>query len=151
MFNEIIVAFDGSDHSESALLVACDLAAKYQASLHVIHVPELHKPTAGVAGTPVSVLSQENALHQAGDVIIKRAETLAKETGQPLSSTLLLTGPTAQAMLEVAHTKGADLIVSGRRGLSNLKGMLIGSVSQQLASDAHCAVLTVKAGNVRQQ
>ncbi len=151
MFNEIIVAFDGSDYSESALLVACDLAAKYKANLHVVHVPELYQPTAGIAGTAVGVLSQEDALQQAGEVTIKRAETLAKEAGQSLSSTLLLAGPTAQAILEVAHTKGADLIVSGRRGLSNLKGMLIGSVSQQLASDADCAVLTVKVGNVGQQ
>lgn len=145
MFKEIMVAFDGSDHSEAALQTACNLAAKYRANLQVVHAPQLHKPTIGVSGTAVSVLAQQDALQQTGDVILKRAEKLAKEAGQNLSSTKLLAGPTAQAILEAADTMNSDLIVCGRRGLGNLKAMFLGSVSQQLASEAECAVLTVKA------
>lgn len=80
MFKEIMVAFDGSDHSEAALQTACDLAAKYQANLQVVHAPQLYKPTIGVSGTAVSVLAQQDALQQTGDVILKRAEKLAKRS-----------------------------------------------------------------------
>lgn len=145
MFKEIIAAFDGSDQSEAALLAACDLAAKYQANLHVVHVPQVDQPTAGVTGAAEGELSQEDALKQSGDVIIQRAETIAKEADQNLSSTKLLAGPTAQAILDFAQQQNADLIVSGRRGTGHLKGLLTGSVSRQLASDAACAILTVKA------
>lgn len=144
MFKEIVVAFDGSKDAEAALLVACDLAAKYQAHLHVIHVPDVHQPSAGVIGTAAAILPEDELLKQSGEVIIKRAETLAEEANQSLSSAQLVSGSTAQAIREFAHDKDADLIVSGRRGAGGLKGMLTGSVSQELASGSNCAVLTVK-------
>jgi len=75
---------------------------------------------------------------------MKRAVELAKGTGQVFSSTDILRGPPADAILNSAIDKGADLIVLGRRGFGKLKGMLMGSVSQKLASSANCAVLTVK-------
>ena len=38
MFNKILVVADGTDHSEKAVKLAGDLAAKYDADLTVVHV-----------------------------------------------------------------------------------------------------------------
>ena len=144
MFKVIVVAFDGSDHSEAAILTACDLANKYSAKLHVVHVPELHDQAIAVGASAVLIPVDQDALQKSGGSMIKRAEQLAKGVGHSFSSTDILSGPPGDAILTSAKEKGADLIVSGRRGHGQLKGILMGSVSQKIASGAECAVLTVK-------
>jgi nucleotide-binding universal stress UspA family protein len=53
-------------------------------------------------------------------------------------------GDFANCILEVAKKVDADIIVMGRRGLSNLKGFVTGSVSHKVSQRAECSVLTVK-------
>ena len=71
------------------------------------------------------------------------AEALAAECGQEKVTTHLLRGDPADQMIDCAAMVGADLIVTGRRGLGNLAGMLLGSTSQRISHHAQCAVLTV--------
>jgi nucleotide-binding universal stress UspA family protein len=56
----------------------------------------------------------------------------------------ILTGDYANSILEVANKADADIIVMGRRGLSNLRGFVTGSVSHKVSQRAECSVLTVK-------
>jgi len=49
------------------------------------------------------------------------------------------------AILEVAQTHHADLIVMGTRGLTGLRHALLGSVAERTVRLAPCPVLTVKA------
>jgi nucleotide-binding universal stress UspA family protein len=144
MFKEIVVAFDGSDHAESAILTACDMADRYSAKLHVVHVPEVHDQAIAMGASAVVLPVDEDTLQESGQTIIKRAEQLAKGAGHIFSSTDILSGAPGDAILISAKERGADLIVSGRRGHGQLKGILMGSVSQKIASGADCAVLTVK-------
>jgi nucleotide-binding universal stress UspA family protein len=144
MFKEIVVAFDGSDHAETAILTACDMAERYSAKLHVVHVPDVHERAITVGSAAVVFPVDEDALQESGETMIKRAEQIAKDAGRTFSSTDILSGAPGDAILASAKEKGADLIVSGRRGHSQLKGILMGSVSQKLSSGANCAVLTVK-------
>ena len=144
MFKDIVVAFDGSHHAETAVLTACDMAARYSAKLHVVHVPEVHDQAIAMGASAVVVSVPEDALKESGETMIKRAEQLAKDAGHAFSSTDILSGAPGDAILANAKEKGADLIVSGRRGHVQLKGILMGSVSQRIASSADCAVLTVK-------
>jgi nucleotide-binding universal stress UspA family protein len=144
MFKEIVVAFDGSDHAEAAVLTACNMANRYSAKLHVVYVPEIHVQAIAVGASAVVLPVDEDALQESGLSMIKRAEQLAKDAGNTFSSTDILSGAPGDAILASADEKGADLIISGRRGHGQLKGILMGSVSQKIASRANCAVLTVK-------
>ena len=144
MFNEIVVAFDGSEHSELAVRAACSLAEKYDANLHIVHAPEVYDQAVAMGASAVVLPVSEESLQESGESMISRAVALAEEAGRPAVSTEILAAPAADAIISFAEKKNAELIVSGRRGLGNLKGMILGSVSQQLASSAECAVLTVK-------
>lgn len=144
MFNEIIVAFDGSEHSELAVKAACSVAGKYDAKLHIVHVPEVYDQAVAMGSSAVMIPVREETLQESGKSMIARAVELAEGAGRPPVSTEVLAAPAAEAILSFAKEKNADLIVSGRRGLGNLQGLIMGSVSQQLASSADCAVLTVK-------
>ena len=56
----------------------------------------------------------------------------------------LLEGPAAEAILSVAQTREADLIVIGSRGLGSLQGLLFGSVGSKVAHYATCPVMLVR-------
>ena len=144
MFNEIVVAFDGSNHAETAVTVACDVAEKYDAKLHIVHVPELYDQAVAMGASAVVIPVKEEALQESGQSMIERAKEIADKAGQTPVSTEILAAPAGEAIISFAERKNADLIVSGRRGLGNLTGLLLGSVSQQLTASAECAVLTVK-------
>ena len=53
-------------------------------------------------------------------------------------------GDPVERILEAQKREQADLIVLGSRGLGNMKGLLLGSVSHKVAHLAECACLTVK-------
>jgi nucleotide-binding universal stress UspA family protein len=63
---------------------------------------------------------------------------VAKVTG------LVEDGDPAHRIVEVAQREGVDLIVMGRRGLGDLKGLLLGSVTHKVAQATTCACLTVE-------
>ncbi len=53
-------------------------------------------------------------------------------------------GDAARQILECAKRQNADLIIVGSRGLSDLKGLLMGSVSHKVSELAKCTCITVK-------
>lgn len=75
--------------------------------------------------------------------VLNDAETVARERGaEPLDS-LLLEGDAAEQILRGAKDRGVDAIVLGSRGLGNLKGALVGSVSNKVCKQADCTCITV--------
>lgn len=79
-----------------------------------------------------------------GEQIIDNASKSAHKAGVTNVTAEILTGDYANSILEVAKKTDADVIVMGRRGLSNLKGFVTGSVSHKVSQRAECSVLTVK-------
>ncbi len=57
---------------------------------------------------------------------------------------MLREGNPAEAILKAAKQVDADLIVLGTRGLSDLKGLLLGSVSHKVIQLSPCSCLVVK-------
>ena len=53
-------------------------------------------------------------------------------------------GDPARCILDCATRDNADLVVLGSRGLSDLKGLLLGSVSHKVSQLAECTCMTVK-------
>ena len=70
MFETIVVGVDGSEASDKAIRIACDLAQKYGAELHMVHSPQPETAvyaTAAVAGFPaVAEMPTQDELDKAG-------------------------------------------------------------------------------------
>jgi nucleotide-binding universal stress UspA family protein len=90
-------------------------------------------------------------MEKAGGILLRDAARLARVAlGQAATGprtklqTVLAHGPLAQTITRQARRLKADLILMGSRGLSDIQGFLLGSISRQVASIAPCSVLVVK-------
>ncbi len=94
--------------------------------------------------TFISVPAPYAALVSFAETIIDEAEAIAKRSGVKKIERVPMAGDPADRVLEQAKASKADLIVMGTRGLSNLGGLLMGSVSHKVIQLAPCACMTVK-------
>jgi nucleotide-binding universal stress UspA family protein len=79
-----------------------------------------------------------------GERIVERARQIAAERGASEVRTLVEGGDPAEQILACAAREKADLIVLGSRGCSDLKGLLMGSVSHKVCQLAACTCISVK-------
>jgi nucleotide-binding universal stress UspA family protein len=139
MFKTILVAYDGSAHSQRALDCAANIAERYGAQLILVHA---FHPVPGELG--LRMLEQVEATTIAsGEQVIAEAQSRLASLGAKFDSELL-EGPPAEAVLRVAETRKCDLIVIGSRGLSELRATLLGSVSEHVLHHSAMPVLVVK-------
>jgi nucleotide-binding universal stress UspA family protein len=138
MFECIVYATDGSDHARKALVYARDLAKLHNAKLFVVHVYSRVSDFLDYKEYD-TILGHRSAV---GEKIIEEAGKEFEDAGLKFQ-TELLEGPVAEAIMNVAETRDADLIVLGARGMSSLEGLLLGSVSQKVIHYATCPVLVV--------
>jgi nucleotide-binding universal stress UspA family protein len=139
MFELIVVALDGSEHSLKALDYARELAEKHDSKLILLHAFHSTSDLRGSEGFNQMVGRRK----QKGEVIIKDA---CRRLGQ-ISFEVeedLLEGPATEAILSVVEARNADLVVMGTRGMGSLKGLLFGSVSSKVTHYAPCSVLVVR-------
>lgn len=139
----ILVPVDFSEHSQAALDYAVALAAKIDASVHLVHVlgfPGLGVPELGIAisATMIESLTKDN--QAALDKLV------ASHRGQAnVRDAMLRTGDARDAIVQTAQEIQADLIVMGTHGRRGLKRALLGSVAEAIVRTAPCAVLTLRA------
>jgi nucleotide-binding universal stress UspA family protein len=79
-----------------------------------------------------------------GEGVLEQAARRAKLKGAKQVETRAEFGDAAPVILATAKECGADLIVLGSRGLSDLRGLMMGSVSHKVANLAEVTVLAVK-------
>ena len=79
-----------------------------------------------------------------GKQILEEAESTARARGVQEVVTVLEEGDPVNRILECAERENADLLVVGSRGLSNIKGLFLGSVSHKLSQLSRCTCITVK-------
>jgi len=148
MVDHILVAVDGSTHGDRALAFACDLAIKYEAEMTVLNVVSYAStvPLALGAYAELEGLYAESrsVLQEAGDKIVTNAAEQAARLGVQNVTAVVELGSPAQAICDTADAIGADVIVMGRRGLSDFTGFFLGSISHKVAHSADCTVVTVK-------
>lgn len=147
MFKKIIVGLDGSETSLKALRIACDMAGKYGSELHLVHTP--HPQTVAFAMGAVAGYHAATTMPHADEVkaaskkILDAGAQVAKDCGQADVQRHTGHGNAADEIVAYAEKTGADLIVTGRRGLGNLGALVQGSTTQQVNHKAECACLSV--------
>ena len=146
MFKNILVAVDGSAAAESGLNTAIEICQKFGGGLHLLHVVrEMQVPTAfGLMDQYQDVeRRRHDMLKASGEQILNQAKRVAESKGIASVQTDMGAGDPANAIVKYTGQKGIDLIVLGSRGLGDVEGFLLGSVSHKVTSLAECPVLVV--------
>ena len=174
MLNKLLVPVDGSPQSVKAVKLAAELASKYDAEivlLHVLlrgHMPEglkralnievgktrSHGDNMNLVIVPQEVMVRVDRpgetqltideLQLVGKYVLSSVEIICKDAGLSKVTRRVEEGDPARVIVKVAEEMKPDMIVMGSRGLSNLKGILIGSVSHKVSQLAKCTCVTVR-------
>ena len=145
MFQSIVVGTDGSDTAREAVRQATDLAGRLGASIHLVSayepVPEgrLREERQEV---PEDLQWMVNPREDVASTLEEAAEQL-KEAGVEVD-THAREGDPADAILDVAEEKSADLIVVGNKGMTGAKRFLLGSVPNKVSHHAPCSVMIIR-------
>ena len=138
MFNNIVLAFDGSEYSHKALLRAKAIAERFDATVWLVHVFRNPSDLLGYTDFEKIYAKRKSA-----------AQAVMDDARQKLGRTTftvqekLREGNETDSILKVAENCAADLIVMGTRGLGAVKGFLVGSVSRKVIHYAACPVMVV--------
>ena len=136
----IVVACDFSEPAEFARREACALAGRFDADLHLVHGLSSPHPIVSPYEVPVpadyTIAIEREAERRIGELAAK-CQIQGKVTTAVISGT-----PHAVITAEAARV-GADCIVTGSRGLTGLKHLILGSVAQRTLRTAPCSVWTV--------
>ena len=150
MVETILVPTEGSNHADKAVAFAADIAEKYHADIVLLHV--MSGPGTGRVPDELRSLARlehldiaECDFRQAGaSELLRRAEVVARKHGATRIDSVIEEGDPTRRILACAEARGADLIVMGSRGLDDLQGLLLGSVSHKVGHLAKCTCITVR-------
>jgi nucleotide-binding universal stress UspA family protein len=137
----IVVGVDGSKHSKAALRWAIDYASRLPGA-RVIAVMTWSYPIVPAVPLGATYVPMEDLT----DITIARLREVVDEVAgdSPVEvEEVVRCGAAAQTLL--AEAEHADLLVVGTRGLGGFTGLLLGSVSHQIASHAPCPVAIIPA------
>lgn len=144
---EILLAVDGSEHSTRAARLAGELARRFDATVHIVNVvPEarLAAPVVEYAELENVYLGQRDLLRSAGSEIVARASAEVAHAGGTVGRVTVEIGSPARSIADYADAWEVDCIVMGRRGLGEIKGLLIGSVSHKVGHLSDKTLITTE-------
>jgi nucleotide-binding universal stress UspA family protein len=142
---------DGSEYSQWGVRALETLAGREPEEVTLLHVVDPSVLRMGKSRNPVAEKRALAAMEKAGGILLREAERSARVVlGQAATGPrttfrrTLAHGPLAQTIARQSRRVKADLILMGSRGLSDIRGFLLGSISRQVASITHCSVFVVK-------
>ena len=145
MFRSIVVGTDGSDTARKAVDEAIDLAKAVGAALCLVSAYE-PVPKARLREearqTPSDLQWMVNPREEVDATLAEAAERLA-DTGLAVR-TYAWEGDPADAILDVAEERDADLIIVGNKGMTGARRFLLGSVPNKVSHHAPCSVLIIR-------
>ncbi|MCH7757010.1 MAG: universal stress protein [Thaumarchaeota archaeon] len=138
VFSKILVAIDGSESAKKAFTKSLFLALKCNSRLDLLHV--VHCELGGDSATTFELIEQ---LQAKAKIILDEYRKEALEKNIPIE-VMLKQGDPAQIIIEIANAGNYDLIITGSRGMSAFKELLLGSVTLKVIHHVHCPVMVVR-------
>jgi nucleotide-binding universal stress UspA family protein len=146
MYGSIVVGTDGSETAKEAVRQAAELAKALGASVLLVSayepVPEARLQQERTE-VPTDVSWMVNPREDVQAVLDDEAERIKGE-GLSVVETFAREGDPADAILDVAEEKNADLIVVGNKGMTGARRFLLGSVPNKVSHHARCNVMIVR-------
>ena len=145
MFERILVPVDGSDGALAALGLAVEIQQTCGSELLILcvyrHYSLLEASTSMVR--PDDPESLDDSMRAFAGEVVAQAKAAAAERGAKDVRGFVKSGPPARTIVGFAKERDIKLIVLGSRGLGDLEGFLLGSVSHKVTSLAGCPVMVV--------
>ncbi len=138
MLERILTAVDGSEHDRKVLAATTELAKLGEGTVRVVHVRE--GDFAGRAGF-IPREGHDESSKLVDQAVADLVAAGVKATGTVRSS---LASLVALEILEEAEESGASVIVMGSRGVSDLKGLLVGSTTHKVLHLGRLPVLVIR-------
>lgn len=145
MFKSIVVGTDGSETAAEAVRQAVELAKAVGAGVSIVSA---YEPVPSQRLKEVRRETPEDmqwAINARGEVdqTLEEAAQPARDAGVPVEL-CARQGDPADAILDVAEEREADLIVVGNKGMTGAKRFLLGSVPNKVSHHAPCSVLVIR-------
>jgi nucleotide-binding universal stress UspA family protein len=139
---KILWATDFSDEAQEALLYADAFAKAFKASIVALHVVPDFSPALYDAAYAIreDLVRRLNFIKGEEE---KKLLTLKKAKGIPFK-VIVKEGSASKTIIEVAEQEKADLIVIGRRGMSAIEKLFIGSVANHVLRNSPVPILVTK-------
>jgi len=145
MYATVLFPIDESEGAVTALRVGAELTDAASGRLYLLNVqePPIADDVLGRASGTPSTDADERVQHTGREVVVRameaaplpseRAEVLVRAGNRP-----------AETIVSVAQELGADAIVMGSRGASDLASLTLGSVSHKVLHTAPCHVIVAR-------
>ena len=145
MFRSIVVGTDGSDTAHKAVEEAIDLAKSVGAAVCLVsaYEPVTQARLRQEAKQMPEDIQWMVSPREEVDATLSDAADTVREAGLDVE-TFAREGDPADAILDVAEERGADLIVVGNKGMTGARRFLLGSVPNRVSHHAPCSVLIVR-------
>ena len=139
---KILVAVDGSENAALAASWASKLAKQTGGSLTLLHAYNL-TATETIGLSNLSKEEVDEIMQREAAEAFEKARSVMGDLGASADSIVAVGNPADEIVL-AAKTRGYDHIVVGSRGFSTVQELLLGSVSDRVAHEAHCPVTIVR-------
>ncbi|WP_445475240.1 universal stress protein [Methanococcoides methylutens] len=143
-YKKILIATDGSENADSAVLSGIDIAKKLDAKVYAICVVPTHPSSSMPIGSrmmqwevPFQVMMTEakRAVEQVADACLSSGVEV---------ETIVLEGHPAEEIIKYAEENKMDLIVMGSLGKTGLTRLLLGSVAEEVLRHSKVDVMVSK-------
>jgi nucleotide-binding universal stress UspA family protein len=145
MFKSIVVGTDGSDTARQAVEEAIGLAKAVGASIELVSayepIPD-QRLREEARAAPADMQWMVNPREEV-DATLRQACGSIEAAGVTVTP-YAREGDPADAILDVAEERNADLIVVGNKGMTGAKRFLLGSVPNKVSHHAPCSVLIIR-------
>jgi nucleotide-binding universal stress UspA family protein len=131
LFTCILVALDGSEVSQRALVEAVDQARIWNAKIHAIYVMETARSASNSMDQTIAMgntFEIYRLLEKEGEAVLKGAKKYCADNGITIINHLKQ-GDAGIEIISLAEQERCDLIVVASHGKSNIDRLLLGSVS----------------------
>lgn len=140
--DHLLLPTDFSACADHALTYAAEVADRFDARLHVLHViNELDPDWYGITNAQERAVElREQIREEAHD----RLHDLAPDSGVDTTVSLQLSFDVADSIHEYVDEQPIDLVVMGTHGRRGLDRLMLGNVADKIVRHASCPVMTVR-------
>ena len=136
---KVLVATDGSDHSQKAVQKALEMAEREGAQVTLMTVAYYSKDY--FDDMPPNI---QDKLEAEAAAVLKRAKAVFEDRKIPVDAVLEAGVVPANNIIERAREGNFDLILIGSAGVTGLKTIIMGSTAAKVVAHAPCSVMVIR-------